>query len=262
LCLRCDLLSSVNTGAIIHSTFTVHGKLPVEYGTTLIDGVQPAGSPVKLDFLDPAGAMTGTLLPTGNVVDTFTVRGMEYEVSCVDSANPFVFIAASGLGLTGAETGDALLDKTEVLMDIRAQASMRMGLTTDMTEARAKMGTPKIAIVSSSISYVTASGRNISGEDIHISVRPFSMGLPHPTLQMTGAICIASACAIPGTVTNRCVKARLPDEPLIIGHGGGMLATSSSICLDPSTGKVEVKSGSVFRTARRLMKGQVMYLTR
>lgn len=254
---------SVNTGVIIHSTFTVHNGFPVEYGSTALDGVSAIGSPVKLDFRSPGGAMTGRVLPTGSPIDIVKIGGSTFRVSCVDCANPFVFVRAEELGLTGTETGQKLVHITDTLMEIRARMSIVMGLTDNMEDARARMGTPKIAIITSPKSYETATGRQVDGSAINITARPFSMGAPHPTLPMTGAICLAAGCSLPGTICYEAARARTSRaDPYVIGHGGGTIATDCIVKEDTATGAPLIDSGSVIRTSRRLMQGQVMYLSK
>jgi len=85
------------------------------------------------------------------------------------------------------------------------------------------------------------------------------MGAPHPTLPMTGAICLAAACTLSGTICNQAARARSnPSEPYVIGHGGGTIATACVVDHDATTGAPIIESGSVIRTARRLMQGQVL----
>ena len=93
---------NTNTKKVIYSHVqTPNGE--VEYdGDFSIAGVPGTASVIKLAFKDPAGAMTGKLLPTGNVVDVIDVPGYKpVEVSLVDSSNPLVFVKASDVGLTG-----------------------------------------------------------------------------------------------------------------------------------------------------------------
>src|SRR5207248_7312982 len=65
-----------------------------------LPGVPGRGARIALDFLDPGGAVTGKLLPTGHARDV--VDGV--EASLVDATNPIVFVRARDLGLTGAES--------------------------------------------------------------------------------------------------------------------------------------------------------------
>ncbi len=62
LTLRC-----LNNGQLIRSTFLVRNGKPVENGDMVIDGVAGMGSPIQLDFLDPAGSMCKSLCPTATL---------------------------------------------------------------------------------------------------------------------------------------------------------------------------------------------------
>ncbi|MCU0562597.1 MAG: hypothetical protein MUE48_01460, partial [Desulfobacterales bacterium] len=78
-----------------------------ETGDYAIDGVPGTGSRVLLRFVDPAGAVTGKLFPTGSRVDCFELPGLgAVEVTCIDAANPFVFVRAASIGLSGTEIED------------------------------------------------------------------------------------------------------------------------------------------------------------
>jgi len=85
---------------------------------------------VRLEFMDPGGAVTGRLLPTGNVADTLDIPGHgPIEASMVDAANPCVFIAAADLGLTGAEMPADLDARDDVMAWLQDDRSPR-GATT------------------------------------------------------------------------------------------------------------------------------------
>jgi 2-methylaconitate cis-trans-isomerase PrpF len=253
------LIISVNTNRIIHASFAVKDGLPIESGKMMLGGVGSPGAPIRLDFTDPAGSMTGTLLPTGSAVETITIDKRTLQVSCVDAANPFIFVRASDLGIDGSESLETLHKQYgDVLMDVRAQMAVRMGLARSAEAARLVNGTPKIALVGAPASYTTASGR-VEAEDIDIWVRPYSMGKPHPSIQMTGAVCVAAAAVVPGSVVN--LLARPSGSSLVIGHGGGTMTTEGKSFVDED-GQVVVERGSVYRTARRLMEGTVLYLAK
>src|SRR5207247_7669961 len=66
-------------------------------GDLELAGVPGRSAPIALDFLDPGGAGSGRLLPTGNPRDV--VDGI--EASLVDATNPVVFVRAKDLGLAG-----------------------------------------------------------------------------------------------------------------------------------------------------------------
>jgi 2-methylaconitate cis-trans-isomerase PrpF len=236
---------SVNTDRFVHSTFATCGQTPYERGDLSLDGVSGTGAALRLDFMDPAGSMTGQLLPTGSAIDDIHLpEGRTVTVSCIDAANPFVFVPLDQVGLDHNVT---LLDLSRPafvadLMMIRALASMKMGLATNLADAARCMGTPKIALVGPSPTL-----------ENDIVIRAFSMGKPHPTIQMTGAVCVGAASAVPGSVVNAIVQGK---DAVVIGHAGGsMVVTGRADCSGPMP---EIISGSVYRTARRLMEGSVM----
>ena len=250
---------SVNTNRILHGTFAVRGGLPVEHGTFSLDGVSSPGSPIRLDFLDPAGSMTGKLLPTGLPTETVTIPSGTYRVSCVDAANPFIFVSAEDLGLAGSESVAELHERVgATVMEIRAVMAVRMGLATSPEAARLVMGTPKVAIVGRAKDYTASSGKFVEAESTDIWVRAYSMGRPHPSIPMTGAVCVGAAASIPGTLVHSIVSSVVRSDAVNIGHAGGTMAVTGRSRVEGD--QVVVECGSVYRTARRIMEGRVMYL--
>jgi 2-methylaconitate cis-trans-isomerase PrpF len=69
-------------------------------GDARIDGVPGTHAALPIDFLDIAGSSCGALLPTGNPSDE--IEGV--RVTCVDNGMPVVCVAASDLGVSGAES--------------------------------------------------------------------------------------------------------------------------------------------------------------
>jgi 2-methylaconitate cis-trans-isomerase PrpF len=69
-------IHNTNTGKIIRSTFQVAEGRSVDEGDLIIPGVSGSGAPIRLDFIDPGGASTGKLMPTGRATDTIEVEGM------------------------------------------------------------------------------------------------------------------------------------------------------------------------------------------
>ena len=132
-------IHNTNTSKIIVSRFPVEqGSLAVT-GDIEIDGIAGKAAPIRLEFLEPGGARTGKLLPTGNPVDDLEVSGLGVvKASCVDAANPCVFVAASSVGMSGDELPDVLDNDAAFLQRmeaIRCAASVKMGIAPEIGRA-------------------------------------------------------------------------------------------------------------------------------
>ncbi len=242
---------NTNTGKVIVSRFRVQGGRAAVAGDFRLQGVAGTGAPIRLSFLQPGGAATGRLLPTGAPADSLPLHGRPVACSLVDAANPVVFVEASSVGLTGRESPaelDAHPSALRDLEELRVQAALRMGLVQAEQEARTLLlNLPQVAVVSSP--------RPEDGA--HIVVRMISTGQSHRATPLTGAMCLAAAMRTPGTVAAR--VARLPqgaDDDLLIAHPTGVLPVAAT--LDTAAdGSVTVAETVVYRTARRLMEGRV-----
>lgn len=233
-------IRNLNTGTLVTSEVqTPAGKVSYE-GLARIDGVPGTSAPVRLTFLNAAGAKTGQLLPTGNVRDCFD----QVEVTCLDMAMPMVLIDAGALGKTGQES-PAELDADAVFMQrlehIRRQAGEAMGLG-DVSG----MVIPKPVLLSS------------PRHDGSLSVRYFMPDKCHRSLAATGAIGIASACAIPGSIAHAIAPV---EQAATVGieHPCGKI----DVALQPGPHNAPHQTrASLIRTARRLFAGEVFAPTR
>lgn len=230
-------IRNVNTGKLIEAVVqTPNGRVSYE-GDTSIDGVPGTAAPIRLTFLDAAGAKTGRLFPTGRHVDT--VQGC--DITCIDMATPMVLIAAASLGKSGHETADALDgDRTFMarLEAIRREAGALMGMG-DVTHSVL----PKPVLLA---------------EPVHggtISARYFMPHACHKAIATTGAIGIATACVVEGTVAQRLLGASAAGlRTIAVEHPRGRLEVA--LQADPQ-GSVEALRASVIRTAKRLFDGAV-----
>ena len=64
------------------------------HGDARIDGVAGTAAPIRLNFLDAWGAVTGSVFPTGQRIDV--IDGV--EVTCLDAAMPLMIIRARDIG--------------------------------------------------------------------------------------------------------------------------------------------------------------------
>ncbi|KAJ5939303.1 hypothetical protein N7466_002437 [Penicillium verhagenii] len=262
---------NTNTGQTLVETIQTSGGSFREDGNCHIPGVEGTSSPIKVAFLNPGGSMTGKMFPSGKPQETLTVHSrtagvFQVLVSLVDAANPFVLVDSRSLKINGhAQWPDATdAEFVSVAEDIRREGAVRFGLAADVEKASLVRGTPKIAFLSSP-----------ADESSDLDVLSFTMGKPHASLQLTGAVCIGAAMAIYGTVpwhlANGARMEKVPKHgmeiegrkianavPVGIRHPAGVIRAETVLGLD-GKGNIDVKHVAVVRTARRLFEGKVFY---
>lgn len=137
-----------NTRKSVVARFATEGGIAAVEGGLAVVGVSGSGAPVRLDFLDPGGAGTGRLLPSGAPCDVFDVPGLgRVDVSLVDAANPCAFVRAEQFGVQGSESPADLNADTMLvtrLEQIRRQAGVIMGFG-PTPESIAPKNSPKVA---------------------------------------------------------------------------------------------------------------------
>ena len=227
-------IRNVNTNTFIEADIqTPNGVVEYE-GTARIDGVPGTSAPIALTFLNAAGSKTGHIFPTGQHIDYIN----SVPVTCMDMATPVVIIPAEYLGKTGYESAQDLDADRELLArieSIRLQAGEAMGLGNVSNKV-----IPKPILISA------------PQHDGAINVRYFMPHSCHKALAITGAIAIASSCAINGTVTRQ-VTAGAHYGNITIEHPGGAL----DIYLTNEGDEPETIRASVIRTARKIFAGDV-----
>ena len=251
---------NTNTQKIIHGTFPLEDGVARYDGHLVIPGVSGTGAPIRLDFVQPGGASTGKLLPSGNLVDHLDVPGLgTIEVSLVDAANAAVFVRARDVGMTGHELPEQIEARPELLalLDaIRVQASVRMGIAPDVEAAKRITIVPFVAIVRTAEDSPTLSGATVAGKDIDLIARVISNGQPHRALPLTISLCTAVAARMTGTVVAECLSpAAEGNGPVRLGMPSGVLTVGADVAQEG--GEWVARAGSFYRTARRLFDGRV-----
>ena len=257
-------IHNTNTRKIIVARFPMEGALAAIDGDMAIDGVAGTGAPIRLEFLAPGGARTGRLLPTGHARDTLEVPDAgPVTVSLVDAANPCVRVAAATLGATATET-PAQIEADKPLMAkleaIRRSASVTMGIAPNI-DAAANMSAPFIAMLAQPTAMTTLSGRTLSPADMDIVVRVISSGQPHRATPLTGALCFAVATRIEGSLAAAMARGLAPDASQIrIAHPSGVIVVDARVRpAANATAQPHAEYAAVYRTARRLFEGRVLY---
>jgi 2-methylaconitate cis-trans-isomerase PrpF len=252
---------NTNTSKVIVSRFPVAGGGLAADGNFEIDGVAGEAAPIRLEFLDPGGAKTGVLLPTRAARNDLDVPVVgRVAVSCVDAGNPCVFVAARDMGKTGVELPDelerdaAFLHRMEA---IRRSASVYMGLASDPDMAGRMASIPKVAMVCAPQAAPSLSGRSLMASQVDICIRMISIGQPHRAVPITGAICLAVAVRVPGTIPYDLCGAA--SGPVRIGHPSGTTVVDAAVAADVTGAAMRAEYGAVYRSARRLFDGNVLY---
>lgn len=255
----CVRIHNTNTRKIIAARFQVRNGQSVEEGPLAIPGVHGTGAPVRLDFQLPGGASTGKLLPSGEAAQHFVLEGeRRVTASLVDAANACVFVAATDLGLSGAESPDEISANAgaiATLAQLRLLGSVAMGIASDREAAAAIRMIPLVAMVSAPQRTTTLDGSTIEADSADLVVRMLSNGQPHLALPLTGSLCTAVAMQIEGTVPARLARPDRDPSALRIAMPSGVLTVAAEVRRDAGGWRVE--SGSFYRTTRRLFDGHV-----
>lgn len=199
------------------------------------------------------------MFPTGHKTDTLDVPGLgAIEATLINAGNPTIFIDAASLGLTGTELQGDVNSQRELLglaEAIRAQGAVAMGLARSAEDATlTRPHTPKLAFVAPPAPYTASDGKQVSTRSIDLLARIFSMGQLHHAMTGTGAVAIAAAAAIPGTLVHRVAPVD-DDGQIRFGHPSGTMSVGAEAIEE--NGQWVVKKVLMSRSARRLMEGWV-----
>jgi 4-oxalomesaconate tautomerase len=229
----------VNTGSLCEARIaTPSGQVEYE-GDARISGVPGSSAPVLLDFLDTAGSSCGALLPSGNAADT--VDGI--SVTCIDNGMPVVIIDARDLGLTGYETCESLEANAAAKARIE-RIRLAAGVLMRLGDVTAKV-VPKMTLV--------APARDGGS----ICTRTFIPHVCHEAIGVLGAVSVATACVIPGSIASRCaVVGDGSRKRVCVEHPTGEFTVELETCND--SGGLTVTSAALLRTARALFDGEIL----
>jgi 2-methylaconitate cis-trans-isomerase PrpF len=245
-------IHNTNTGKIIHSSFPVVDGEAASSGDFTIDGVAGTAARVQLDFINPAGSVTGKLLPTGNVTDAFDGT----RATCIDVGNPCVFVQAGDLGVKGNLTPGEITahpDLLQRLNSIRRQAGVKMGIADEPDAVPGSV--PKICIVATPSTDARDVEQKQTSSNVDLLARALSVGQPHKAVPITVALALAAAARVPGsTVAGVANQEQVDSAGITIGHASGNLMVGANFDADGA-----LTSATVFRTARRLFEGRIFW---
>lgn len=206
-------------------------------GDARIDGVPGTHAPIPVDFLDVAGSTCGALLPTGNAVDV--IEGV--RVTCVDNGMPVVCLKAEDVGATGYETPAELEAKSDVRAKVEAIRRI-VGPMMNLGDVEKKT-VPKMSLLAP------------AREGGSVCTRTFIPIRVHDSIGVFGAVSVATACLVPGSVASEVATISDPSN-IEVEHPTGFFTVTMDV--EIVDGAVQVKQAALLRTARLLMRGEVL----
>jgi 4-oxalomesaconate tautomerase len=216
-------------------------------GDTRIDGVPGTSAPVSIAFLDTAGSVCPSLLPTGRVLDQVVVAGegseaFAVDATLIDNGMPMVLVRAGDFGISGYEPADELNENAALrrrLEALRLAAGPLMGLG----DVAAK-NYPKMCLVAP------------PREGGSIATRCFIPHVCHEAIGVLAAVTVATACVLEASVTQG-IASLAPGlrTAVSVEHPTGEF--SVELELDP-TNPQQVARAALLRTARPIMRGEVL----
>ena len=232
-------INMLNTKSIAVAAIETPGGVVSYEGEARIDGVPGTAAPVPIDFLDVAGSSCGALLPTGNARDV--VDGI--EVTCIDNGMPVVLMRAADLGKTGYEDPEAL--EADAALKARVE-KIRLALGPKMNLGDVtKKTVPKMCLI--------APPRD--GGAVH--TRNFIPHRVHKAIGVFGAVSVATACVLEGSVADGIAVIDRKAKPLRLDveHPTGFFTVEMETAMGANG--LEIRRSALLRTARKLMDGTV-----
>jgi len=247
----------VNSGQLATVMLETPDGVPRYSGDTTIAGVPGTAAAVLQYFPEAAGATCGSLLPSGEPVNR--IAGV--DATLIDNGMPVVIVPATDFrdcDVSGYESreqleaNDALRQKLEKIR-LLAGPMMQLGDVTDKT-------VPKMTLVAP-----PRSGGSDGSAEGSITTRTFIPHRCHASIGVLGAVSVATAVVIPGSVAHRVADhsnisnsdkgVSDGSRQVVVEHPLGEL--SIVVDADASDEKIDVRSASVVRTARKLFEGKV-----
>jgi 4-oxalomesaconate tautomerase len=229
----------LNTQSLAEAQILTPGGQVAYEGEARIDGVPGTAAPIPIDFLDVAGSSCGALLPTGRARDC--INGV--DATLIDNGMPVVVLRASDFGKTGHETPEALEADAELKSRIEA-IRLAAGPLMNLGDV-AKKTVPKMCLVAPPANGGAVSTRNFIPHRVHEAIGVF------------GAVSVATACVVPGSVAAEVsgLEGGDGERTLDIEHPTGFFSVAMDLVIEG--GQVTVRRAALLRTARKLMAGEV-----
>ncbi len=220
---RCELTVQTPNGRVAYR------------GDARIDGVPGTAAPVICSYLDVAGSACGSLLPTGNVRDV--IDGV--AVTCIDNGMPVVVLRAADLGKTGYESC-AELSADDVFRQRLEAIRLKVGPMMHLGDVSHKV-VPKMSLIAPP---------QVGG---HVCTRTFIPHNCHAAIGVLGAVSVATACILPGSVAEGlAVVPAGSTKAISVEHPSGEFSVELQLDAQGQVARV-----GLLRTARLLSRGEL-----
>lgn len=227
-----------NSGAICEVVVPTPGSQVDYAGDARIDGVPGTAAPILCHYLEIAGSACGALWPTGNLVDV--VAGI--RVTCIDNGMPVVLLRAADVGRTGYEPAAQLTADSELKAALE-RLRLRLGPLMRLGDVARKV-VPKMCLITPPR----------AGGIVH--TRTFIPHVCHAAIGVLGAVSVATACVVPGTVADGVAVPTTRGDVHSIEHPSGEF--SVKLELEAGGDRPTVRRAGLLRTARLLARGEVL----
>jgi len=230
---------TVNTGMVSEVLIETPGGRVNYGGSARIDGVPGTAAPIPIDFLDVAGSVCGSLLPTGNIADVIDA----VHVTCIDNGMPVVIMRADALGIEGYESRDALNANAALKARVE-QIRLRAGHMMNLGDVTNKV-VPKMSLVAPPRAGGALCSRTFIPHDCHAAVG------------VLGAVTLATAAVMRGSVAHE--VAEVPGgnpKRISVEHPTGEFTVELETEESPSG--IVIRRAALLRTARMLMRGEIL----
>jgi 4-oxalomesaconate tautomerase len=231
---------TLNTGMRCDVTVQTPGGELQYGGDARIDGVPGAAAPISINFLDTAGSVCPSMLPSGRVLDRIDVDGVAIDVTLIDNGMPMVLVRAADFSITGYETAD----------ELNADRALKARLEALRLAAGPLMGLGEVAARNYPKMCLVAPPRDGGA----VATRCFIPHVCHDAIGVLAAVTVATACVLPGAIADGiAVVPQGARKTLSIEHPSGEF--SVELEADPSG---QVARAALLRTARPIMRGEVL----
>ena len=229
---------TLNTGMQCDISVQTPGGRVSYDGDARIDGVPGVSAPIKINFLDTAGSVCSSLLPTGNVRDV--IDGI--EVTCIDNGMPMVLFRAADVGRSGYE-GVAELNADDELKQRIERLRLAAGEAMGLGDVSARTY-PKMCLIAP------------PREGGSVATRCFIPHVCHDAIGVLAAVTVGTACVLEGSVADGIAVVPAGQVRTVsVEHPSGEF--SVELETDPANPQ-NVTRAALLRTARLIMRGEVM----